>query len=112
MGELGHMPILHSEASRPGFPNKPSGVVQGGRFFGENPVRGSALHCETPSFRCGYTLGESGLEAVQPSRVRGLRSGQGEALPPDQVVGGRPQDGVRSAAADHPAGPHASARIV
>ena len=92
--------LIHHGFDTPGFPNKPAGVVQGSRFFGENPVRGSVLHRETPSFRCGYTPGESGLEAVQPSRVRGLRSGQGKALPPDQVAGGRPQDAVRSAAAD------------
>ena len=37
-------------------------------------------------------------------------SGHGEAMPPAQVAGGRPRSAVGSATADHPDGPHASAR--
>ena len=38
--------------------------------------------------------------------------GHGETLPPDQVAGGRARNRVKSAAADHPDGLQASARMV
>src|SRR6185312_1352016 len=65
-----------------------------------------------PSFGWGCTPGESWFGAVQLLRVWSLGCGQGGALPPDQVTGESAHDAVRSAATDHPAGPHASARIV
>jgi hypothetical protein len=39
-------------------------------------------------------------------------AGHGETLPPDQVAGGRARNRVKSAAAGHPDGPQASARMV
>src|ERR1019366_10767754 len=98
--------------AQPGFPNKPPGAARGAWIFGWNIGSRSVLHRDSPSFRSGCTPGESWLEAVQPWRVVRLSSGQAGAPPPDKVAGGRPQHVVRSAAPCHPAGPHASARMV
>jgi hypothetical protein len=92
----------------PGFPNKPPGGFAGGRIFGWERAFSSVWHRHSLSFGRSYTVGESGFRGLQPLRVRCPISGHGEALPPDQVAGGRPRNAVGSSAADHPDGPHAS----
>ena len=96
----------------PGFPNKPAGASDGQWIFGCEGVSAQCGIGMALSFGCGCTAGESGFEALQPPRVRYPMGGHGEASPPDQVAGGRTRNAVRSAAADHPDGPQASARMV
>lgn len=100
------------QSGSPGFPNKAAAATPGGWIYVFANGSSSVLRCEVPSLVCGCTLGESELEAAQPSRVWRLRSGQVAALPPDEAVGGRCRDTARGCVVDHPAGPHASARMV
>ncbi len=104
-------PDVKGEA-QPGFPNKPAGAVCGGWIIGRRAGTDSVLDRVSPSFVCRCTWGEFGRAGVQLSRVLGLSSSQTWALPPDKAAGGRLRDAVRAAAGDHPAGPHASARII
>src|SRR5271165_1927443 len=111
-GQRGTQIFLARNSGRPEFPNKLAGAAFGGWVFSRKAGSLSVLRCENLSFGCRCTWGESGRAAVQLSRVLGLSSGQAWALPPDKAAGGRSRDAVRAAAGDHPAGPHASARIV
>src|SRR5271157_3454952 len=111
-GQRGTQIFLARNSGRPEFPNKLAGAAFGGWVFSRKAGSLSVLRCENLSFGCRCTWGESGRAALQLSRVLGLSSGQAWALPPDKAAGGRSRDAVRAAAGDHPAGPHASARIV
>jgi hypothetical protein len=99
-------------AAGPGSPNKAAAATPGGWIYVFANGSSSVLRREVPSLVCGCTLGESELEAAQPSRVWRLRSGQVAALPPDEAAGGGCRDAARGCVVDHPAGPHASARMV
>jgi hypothetical protein len=96
----------------PGFPNKLLGALAGGRIFGLERTFSSVRHRHSLCFGRGCTAGESGFRGLQPPRVRRPMSEHGEALPPDQVAGGRPRNAVGSSAAGHPEGAHARARMV
>ena len=96
----------------PGFPNKPSDAAAERRIRGQDGGSRSVLYHETPSFRPGCTLGESGCRAVQPPRVPEPELGTRRGSASRYSGWWGAQDAAWSVAAVHPAGPHASARIV
>src|SRR5271156_4781555 len=109
--ELGDKRRNSKSTLPPGFPNKLADAASGGRISRREGNTGSAQHRDRLSSERANTSGESWYEVMQPPRVRGLSRGQGGSRPPERVAGGGSGDAMRSAAAVHPAGPHASARI-
>ena len=95
----------------PRIPEQTARRVSGRSHFRLRARFSSVWHQHGFSLGRGCTAGESGFRGLQPPRVRCPMSGHGEPLPPDRGAGGGPGNSVGSSAADHPDGPHASARI-
>jgi hypothetical protein len=110
-GESGpsRRPPQTGEAAR--IPEQTARRVSGRSHFRLRARFSSVWHQHGFSLGRGCTAGESGFRGLQPPRVRCPMSGHGEPLPPDRGAGGGPGNSVGSSAADHPDGPHASARI-